>query len=232
MTTSWAFFCSTKVVTVLVPLLMVFGLLVGVSSFLATFSSARAFSLSFLAAAVSGLYFSRILNSWVAVIINIITLIHHCSRTVSHSFYNYYSLWFELTSLLVKSLSELVDWRRNLQSLGENSLLPLNTNVFGPFDETAEISVRLNVLACAQKLKIKMTLIFDTVIYNHKNWMNMLYQCQNCGCVSQKEGLSAFWAQPSSPQVGQQPPSFRPSSWAVKHQVAYYDNTDFEYFKC
>lgn len=44
-TTNWAFFCSTNLVTVLVPALRVLGFLEGVSSFLATFASALAFSL-------------------------------------------------------------------------------------------------------------------------------------------------------------------------------------------
>lgn len=44
-TTNWAFFCSTNLVTVLVPALRVLGFFEGVSSFLATFASALAFSL-------------------------------------------------------------------------------------------------------------------------------------------------------------------------------------------
>jgi len=62
-TTSWAFFCSTNLVTQLLPWRKTLGLFVGASSFFATFASARARSLAFFAYAVSGLYFSKILNS-------------------------------------------------------------------------------------------------------------------------------------------------------------------------
>jgi len=62
-TTSWAFFCSTNFVTQLLPWRKTFGLFVGASSFFATFASARARSLAFFAYAVSGRYFSKILNS-------------------------------------------------------------------------------------------------------------------------------------------------------------------------
>lgn len=53
----------------------------------------------------------------------------------------------KLTGLFVEGLSELVDWRRNLKPLLEYSSLSLDTNVLRPFDESAEIAVRLDVLA-------------------------------------------------------------------------------------
>lgn len=62
-TTSWAFFCSTNLVTQLLPWRKTFGLFVGVSSFFATFASACARRLAFFAYAVSGRYFSKTLNS-------------------------------------------------------------------------------------------------------------------------------------------------------------------------
>ena len=66
MTTSWAFFFSTRVVTVLTPCLTTGALLVGASSFPSALAAALSLSLSFLACLVSGLYLSRSLNSWVA----------------------------------------------------------------------------------------------------------------------------------------------------------------------
>ena len=52
-----------------------------------------------------------------------------------------------ITSVLVKSFGELVDGGGNLQTLTKDSLLTLETNVFGPFDETGNITFRLDILA-------------------------------------------------------------------------------------
>jgi hypothetical protein len=51
----------------------------------------------------------------------------------------------KLTLVLVKSSLELSESGWHLQSLKKNSLLTLNTNVFGPSDEASEISLWLNV---------------------------------------------------------------------------------------
>lgn len=51
----------------------------------------------------------------------------------------------ELTLVLVNSVGELVDGRRDLQSLHQDSLLPLNSDVSWPFDETGEVSLWLDV---------------------------------------------------------------------------------------
>merc|ERR1719308_139380 len=66
-TTSWAFFFSTRVTTVLTPCLATGARLVGASSLPWALAAALCFSLSFLASLVSGLYLSNSLNSWVAV---------------------------------------------------------------------------------------------------------------------------------------------------------------------
>ena len=66
MTTSWAFFFSTRVVTVLTPCLTTGALLLGASSFPSALAAALSLSLSFLACLVSGLYLSSSLKSWVA----------------------------------------------------------------------------------------------------------------------------------------------------------------------
>lgn len=50
--------------------------------------------------------------------------------------------------LLVQSLAELVDWWWNFQTLLQDSLLSLYTDVLGPSDETGQITFRLNVLTC------------------------------------------------------------------------------------
>lgn len=49
-------------------------------------------------------------------------------------------------SLFVQRLAELVNWWWNLQTLLEYSLLPLDTDVFGPSHETGEITLGLNIL--------------------------------------------------------------------------------------
>jgi len=50
-------------------------------------------------------------------------------------------------SLPVQSLVELVDWRWDLQSGLEDSLLALQPNVLGPFDESGKIPLRLDGLS-------------------------------------------------------------------------------------
>lgn len=64
MTTSWAFFCSTNLVTEFAPARMIFPFLEGASSFPAAFDSAFAFKRFCLANFVSGRYFSNSLNNW------------------------------------------------------------------------------------------------------------------------------------------------------------------------
>merc|ERR1719285_1657986 len=66
MTTSWAFFFSIRVVTVLTPWRTTAARLVGASSLPAALAAARSLSLSFLACFVSGLYLSISLNSWIS----------------------------------------------------------------------------------------------------------------------------------------------------------------------
>lgn len=52
----------------------------------------------------------------------------------------------EFASLvLVNSVGELVDGGRHLESLHQNSLLPLDSDVSWPFDETGEVSLWLNI---------------------------------------------------------------------------------------
>lgn len=49
--------------------------------------------------------------------------------------------------VLVKSVGELGDGGRNFEALVEDDLLPLQPNVFGPFDKSCEVTGGLNVLA-------------------------------------------------------------------------------------
>lgn len=49
--------------------------------------------------------------------------------------------------VLVESVGELSNGRRNLQTLMQDNLLTLQANVFRPFDETSQVSSRTNVLA-------------------------------------------------------------------------------------
>ena len=50
-----------------------------------------------------------------------------------------------LTLVLLKGLGELVDLRGHLQSLHQNSLLSLDTNVARPFYEAGEVTLWLDV---------------------------------------------------------------------------------------
>merc|ERR1719476_1306448 len=52
--------------------------------------------------------------------------------------------------LPVQGLVELVDWRRNLKPGLEDSLLALQADVLGPFDESGEIPLRLDGLTNAK----------------------------------------------------------------------------------
>jgi len=55
-----------------------------------------------------------------------------------------------VTCLLIQSLGELVDWWWDLQPCLQNGLLPLEADVLGPFDEVAQVPLRLDVLADAE----------------------------------------------------------------------------------
>ena len=46
-------------------------------------------------------------------------------------------------------MRELRDGRGYLEALGENDLLALEANIFGPLDETAQVALGLDVLADA-----------------------------------------------------------------------------------
>lgn len=81
-----------------------------------------------------------------------------------------YFCWdINLTGLFVEGLGKLVDRRWDLKSLGENGALSLNANVLGPFDESAEITIWLDILADAKVagslLKERVCLLF---------WLNFL----------------------------------------------------------
>ena len=52
-----------------------------------------------------------------------------------------------LTRLFVQSGVELIQCWRNLQPSLQNGLLPLQANILGPFDESAQIPLGLNVLS-------------------------------------------------------------------------------------
>merc|ERR1719385_15650 len=53
--------------------------------------------------------------------------------------------------LLVEGLSELVDWGWDLQPGLEDSLLPLKTDVLGPFNEVCKIPLWLDILSDAKR---------------------------------------------------------------------------------
>ena len=54
--------------------------------------------------------------------------------------------------IFLNSLGELVDGGGHLESLHEDSLLSLDSDVLGPFDETGEVSLWLNVTSESEVL--------------------------------------------------------------------------------
>ncbi len=52
------------------------------------------------------------------------------------------------SSVLVQSVSELRDRRRNLETLVQDGLLALEADIFRPFHEASEVSLGTDVLAC------------------------------------------------------------------------------------
>ena len=51
------------------------------------------------------------------------------------------------TVVLLERQAELVDWRRDLETLLQNSALALQTNVLRPLDKARQIALMLHVLA-------------------------------------------------------------------------------------
>lgn len=54
------------------------------------------------------------------------------------------------TVILIQSAGELVDGRRNLQALVQNSTLSLNADILRPFNKTGQITSGLDVLTDAK----------------------------------------------------------------------------------
>merc|ERR1712064_178259 len=54
--------------------------------------------------------------------------------------------------LTVQRLVELVDGRRNLQTLVQDGPLTLQTHILGPLDEPGKVGLRLDILADAKVL--------------------------------------------------------------------------------
>lgn len=63
-----------------------------------------------------------------------------------------------LTCLAVQGLGELVNRRRHFQPLIENSPLPLQPNIAGPFDKASEVPFGLDVLSWGVKGNARMRL--------------------------------------------------------------------------
>jgi hypothetical protein len=55
-------------------------------------------------------------------------------------------------SVLVEGLRELRDGGRDFETLIEDDLLPLQADVFGPFDESGEVCFRTDILTCSTNL--------------------------------------------------------------------------------
>ncbi len=58
---------------------------------------------------------------------------------------------YGLTCLPIECLCELVDWRRNLQSLQEDCPLSLQTNILRPAYKPTQITLGLDVLTCQKE---------------------------------------------------------------------------------
>lgn len=78
------------------------------------------------------------------------------------------------TCLFIEGLGELVDGRRDLQTLIEDLPLSLQANVLGPLHKTSQVSLRLDVTTCARELHIPAS-----------SPVNDSYQFQNFGVSSQ-----------------------------------------------
>ena len=75
---------------------------------------------------------------------------HHCHSFLWNDYWAFCAMLkpiWSFTCLLIESLWELVDWRWYLQPGLEDSLLSLETNVFWPSDESAQISLGLDILS-------------------------------------------------------------------------------------
>ena len=149
MTTREAFFCSTRVAMWLMPLFTKSGFLAFVSAAFASFASAAACRRSFFCSLVSGRYLLRILNSSVAAV-------HKISLPLLHSQKGKFIkqvIFHVLTSVLVHRSGELVDSRRGLQALVQDSPLALQTHVLRPLHKSGHIALRLDAIADAKVLR-------------------------------------------------------------------------------
>jgi hypothetical protein len=64
------------------------------------------------------------------------------------------------SSVLIQNLGELVDGRGNLETLVQDLLLTLKTNILGPLDEARKITLGLDILTNA---KVAATLLNERV---------------------------------------------------------------------
>jgi hypothetical protein len=55
-----------------------------------------------------------------------------------------------------RAATELVDWRRDLQTLVQHSALTLQANVSRPAHETGQIALRLHILTDAEVLRARL----------------------------------------------------------------------------
>jgi hypothetical protein len=91
--------------------------------------------------------------------------------------------WNKHTSILVSSEIELVDGSWDFQSLQENALLALQTNVFWPLDKASQITLRLNVISNSKIswsrskkwiLALRQSLLLDLVGWRSLGFSNSL----------------------------------------------------------
>jgi len=90
-------------------------------------------------------------------------------------------------SLSVKGVGELVDHWWDFQSLLENGLLSLKSNVFGPSDESSKVSLRLDILTDSEVLR---SLFEERVLLFN---LLLLLDEGGSGCHSSGLGLLSFW---------------------------------------
>jgi len=90
-------------------------------------------------------------------------------------------------SLSVKGVGELVNHWWDLQSLLENGLLTLKSDVFWPSDESSKISLRLDILTDSEVLR---SLFEERVLLFN---LLLLLDEGGSGCHSSGLGLLSFW---------------------------------------
>lgn len=231
MTTNWAFFCSTNLVTVLVPQRTKFGFFLGWTSLPLALASAIFLKRCFLARTDSGRYFSSNLNSFTAVVLS-----RACwnwwigggtfKRFWSTAFCRWIRMYFGHFTKRDRSRFGWMFWPKSERERWNKGWFPRNPRYIQEWeDETKSIS---NIQALRGALSFPQFyspsfFSFSTeksrcYKYLHSIWLGFYfflvrlklptYQCQNSWDASQ----TTDWP-PSWPLVSWWPEELEPPSW-------------------